>query len=655
VEAVIAAYLRFSTAEQVEDTQEGKATQFAAIKSAIAQINPDSLPTPEIQQQFLGSITPDNRTSGDEPIVSAGVSYYFDVQSGRDPGRAAFNAIRNAVKDGSITHIVVFRVDRLWRPEEKRSLYEFLQFADVELDEHGVELWADGIKQPDGELRSIYLMLLGQTAGMELSGIRKRTQPAVLGRFKSGGFQGGNLHYLHTTRKLFIRSLMHRTGMTESEAKERASEAGMTEHDELYIDPIHLEVVLEEVIPRIEKGLSATAIAKELDALGKPLTIHRRGKGGKWKTDQVYSLLDRHAQGWYSRNSSLPYVDPKSGETPSVGTRVIPDEYDGDVEIEIISEERAYYKKSETSGREHKKVKLTAQQRVWRRFSALDCTGFGLDRDRCSHLLRRLEANMGRPKKGGKRKPARAWLLGGSIAPCPYHPDHVLRPKHGGFRKDGSPKWYYRCGSFDDPEIEKCPLGYIPAEEIERFFLAHLRFDLLKGRAEVLVEQWERHCQMIEEGGKPIQEKIAEAEARIKKFDQDSYNLTHALKETKPNSQAQRNILRQMEALDQKSSVVQEHVEDLLRKAEIQPAPIDENWLSYVRTTMKSFENLGVQEKIDFIHSLVDKAFFVPADLDKSDDGEGEFSILRNLSTKVRHFLFEFTEQLPVAFPSHLA
>jgi len=28
---------------------------------------------------------------------------------------------------------------------------------------------------------------------------------------------------------------------------------------------------------------------------------------------------------------------------------------------------------------------------------------------------------------------------------------------------------------------------------------------------------------------------------------------------------------------------------------------------------------------------------------------------VRNLSTKVRHFLFEFTEQLPVAFPSHLA
>jgi len=42
----------------------------------------------------------------------------------------------------------------------------------------------------------------------------------------------------------------------------------------------------------------------------------------------------------------------------------------------------------------------------------------------------------------------------------------------------------------------------------------------------------------------------------------------------------------------------------------------------------------------------------------ETDGPGGEVSRLvahRNLSTKVRHFLFEFTEQLPVAFPSHLA
>ncbi len=36
-------------------------------------------------------------------------------------------------------------------------------------------------------------------------------------------------------------------------------------------------------------------------------------------------------------------------------------------------------------------------------------------------------------------------------------------------------------------------------------------------------------------------------------------------------------------------------------------------------------------------------------------DPQGYVEIPRNLSTKVRHTLFEFTEQLPVAFPPHLA
>ena len=222
------------------------------------------------------------------------------AESGAKQDRLGFSQVLEAVKEGGISRLYVFSIDRLGR--DLRGLLNFLW----QMEEVGVEVWTAD-KEERLQNDDFLVQILGAVASLERRQIYQRTQDGLKRAIKDGKYSGGIIAYGYQ-----LNPDTKRLEINEEETK----------------------VVRMIFDWCIHEHQSCTVIADRLNAMGIPTRyvkdarkVHYRGKRspenttGLWRSGRVRNMLKNTAYygDWmYGKRSKKKDKNLIKGYSPAI-------------------------------------------------------------------------------------------------------------------------------------------------------------------------------------------------------------------------------------------------------------------------------------------------------------------------------------------------
>jgi len=494
-------------------------------------------------------ICPSNPTSGTNPeIMNSGVRVVWDLETGANWQRDGFSELHNAVMAGLVSDLVVFRYDRLARPDDAETIFDFMKFLGHTLPINGVRRWVEGREDQNtgNEFADLFMSLFqAYKSGEERKAILARTAPARVKHFARTGLQGGRQHYLHVKQSYRVRELMQFEGLSEEQAMTQAVNEGMTDPKAVYIHPGHVAIVQKYVIPRIEEGLSAYAIANDLNSLNIPSPFAPYRPNSTWNYDTIHALFSGPSYGHFTRHTKNELVGDE------VLTFDNPD-------LAVFTKEEAHYYRD---------------------------------------LLARAKG-----VRGPKKSRARMWLFRGGNLKCGNCGSSMKKKQRSPDKYTTERKYYYGC--------RECKGHHFKAEHLEASFIHQLRLDILGEKAKV-IEEWERAEIEARKEDSPLRKKIEDYTSQLVNAERELNTLTVSLGKLDAEGPAYESVMNRLVQTEEKIAEIQALRESAKAKLTSLPTEIDRERMSVWIRTLKSIDKMDPEARQRFVGEVIENACYI--------------------------------------------